>query len=102
MKYLLVLIVVGVGLWMLAARFRKPRDPRDTRDRRDPSKSTAADGAPHAAPRDGAGAGTGTAKAEPGQMVACRHCGVHLPAEEAVFDGQLPYCGPSHRQAGPR
>ena len=93
MKYLLVLIVVGVGLWMLAARFRKPRDP---------SKSTAADGAPHAAPRDGAGAGTGTAKAEPGQMVACRHCGVHLPADEAVFDGQLPYCGPSHRQAGPR
>ena len=93
MKYLLVLIVVGVGLWMLAARLRKPRDP---------SKSTAADGAPHAAPRDGAGAGTGTAKAEPGQMVACRHCGVHLPAEEAVFDGQLPYCGPSHRQAGPR
>lgn len=93
MKYLLVLIVVGVGLWMLAARFRKPRDP---------SKSTDADGAPHAAPRDGAGAGTGTAKAEPGQMVACRHCGVHLPAEEAIFDGQLPYCGPSHRQAGPR
>lgn len=93
MKYLLVLIVVGVGLWMLAARLRKPRDP---------SKSTAADGAPHAAPREGAGAGTGTAKAEPGQMVACRHCGVHLPAEEAVFDGQLPYCGPSHRQAGPR
>jgi uncharacterized protein len=35
-------------------------------------------------------------------MVGCAHCGVHLPADEAVraADGQ-PYCSDAHRQAGP-
>lgn len=37
------------------------------------------------------------------EMVACAHCGVHLPAGEALRDGQgVPYCSPAHRQAGPR
>jgi uncharacterized protein len=93
MKYLLVLVVVVVGIWMLASRFRKPRDPGPGR-----STGAAPGGSPQAAPSEGAGAD----KAAPCEMVACRHCGVHLPANEAVFDGQLPYCGPSHRQAGPR
>ena len=99
MKYLLVLIVVGVGLWMLAARFRKPRNPhKPAQPGRDPSAGTPAGGETRTPSREGAGAD----KAVPGQMVACRHCGVHLPADEAVFDGQMPYCGTSHRQAGPR
>ena len=93
MKYLLVLVVVVVGIWMLASRFRKPRDPG-----LGPSTDAAPGGSPQAPPSESARAN----KAAPGQMVACRHCGVHLPADEAVFDGQLPYCGPSHRQAGPR
>ena len=33
-------------------------------------------------------------------MLACRHCGVHLPRNEACWDeGGAPYCGPAHRQA---
>jgi uncharacterized protein len=35
-------------------------------------------------------------------MVSCAHCGVHLPASEAMRQGALHYCGDAHRQAGPR
>ena len=39
----------------------------------------------------------------PATMLACAHCGVHLPQAEAVFDaGGRPYCGEAHRLAGPR
>lgn len=35
-------------------------------------------------------------------MVACAHCGIHLPAGEAVRDAaNRPYCGVPHRDAGP-
>ncbi|MCU0969655.1 MAG: hypothetical protein MUF03_12730 [Rubrivivax sp.] len=37
------------------------------------------------------------------EMVACAHCGVHLPATEARRDDAgRPYCGDAHRAAGPR
>ncbi|MFY8083526.1 MAG: PP0621 family protein [Rubrivivax sp.] len=93
MKYLLVLVVVVVGIWVLAARFRKSADPRQGRP------SAGEGGAAGAASGPGA---DGAEKAAPRQIVACCHCGVHLPADEAVHDGSLPYCSPSHRQAGPR
>ncbi|MEI8265866.1 MAG: PP0621 family protein [Betaproteobacteria bacterium] len=93
MKFLVVLVLVVVGIWILASRVRKPHDRGQGR-----STGATSGASPQAAPSEGGGAG----KAIPGQMVACRRCGVHLPADEAVFDGQLPYCGPSHRQAGPR
>lgn len=36
-------------------------------------------------------------------MIACAHCGVHLPQAEASFDvAGRPYCGEAHRLAGPR
>ena len=39
----------------------------------------------------------------PQEMVACAHCGLHLPASEALRDAQgRPYCGQAHRLAGPR
>lgn len=93
MKYLVVLIVVVVGVWMLVSRFRKPGDTRE-------APSAAGDGgAPGQA--DAPRADT-SPRAQPRQIVACRHCGVHLPADEAVLEGSQPYCTPSHRQAGPR
>ena len=40
---------------------------------------------------------------EPAPMVACAHCGVHLPRPDATFDGEgRSYCGEAHRVAGPR
>ncbi|MCX8146147.1 MAG: PP0621 family protein [Azovibrio sp.] len=40
----------------------------------------------------------------PGEtMLACRHCGVHVPVSDVVRDAQgRPYCGAAHRALGPR
>jgi uncharacterized protein len=35
-------------------------------------------------------------------MVDCAHCGLHLPASEALRDGAHAYCCAEHRAAGPR
>jgi uncharacterized protein len=42
------------------------------------------------------------APAAPEPMVSCAHCGVHLPRSEAALDGEVMYCTPAHRLAGPR
>ena len=44
-----------------------------------------------------------SAPPRPTTMVPCAHCGVHLPASDAVVNetGQ-PYCSEAHRRAGPR
>lgn len=74
MKYLLVLLVVGVGLWLLLGRQRRP---------------PAGKGRPRAG--------------EPDVMQRCAHCGVHLPAADAVSDAAgRAFCSDAHRLAGPR
>jgi uncharacterized protein len=36
------------------------------------------------------------------RMLSCAHCGVYLPASEALMDSaQHPFCSPAHRDAGP-
>jgi uncharacterized protein len=35
---------------------------------------------------------------QPTIMVACLHCGTHLPGNEAVQGGQGAYCSTEHRQ----
>lgn len=71
MKYLVLLIVLAVvvGVW---------------RSRRPP-----ASGAEKAAPR---------APALPQDVVACDHCGVHVPRAEALMLGQHAYCCAEHRR----
>ena len=98
MKYLLVLLVVGVGLWLLSARFRAgskgPKDPQG-------SQGVARSGGGPAAPGSSGEKPPGQSPSgEPRQVVACGHCGVHLPADEAVYADQVPYCGAEHLQAG--
>lgn len=74
---ILVAIVVGVALWLL--KLRRPAVPPPTKGGR-PSKPGAV----------------------PATMVACAHCGVHLPRPEATFDAEgRSYCGEAHRVAGP-
>lgn len=41
-------------------------------------------------------------KREPERIVACAHCGVHLPASEAVRGNGDSYCCVEHRDAGRR
>ena len=79
MKYLLVLLVVLVVAWMLLRR----RDP------------------PAVAPKPGAPGKPASGKPQP--MLACAHCGIHLPQPEAQMDAAgRPFCSEAHRLAGPR
>ena len=82
MKYLLLLAVIGIAIWMFKARGRVsgPKKPP-----------------PPARPVPG----ERDAGATP--MLACAHCGVHLPKTDAVLDpaGRV-YCSAAHLQAGPR
>jgi uncharacterized protein len=80
MKFVLTLLVVAVGLWLVMGALRRLRQGGT---------------APRARPTPPAAA--------PGEaMVACAHCGVHLPLSDAVPDGTHVYCGEPHRLAGPR
>lgn len=83
MKYLLVLLVVGVVLWMLLARSRT-----DRRGERSDTGGSSSRSASRATP--------------PQAMLACAHCGLHLPAGDAVLDGSRIYCSEAHRALGPR
>ncbi len=73
MKYLIVLLVVVAVGWWLASRRPKAVARRQQQQ-----------------------------AAKPQAMLSCTHCGVHLPASEAVVDGSGSYCSEAHRLAGPR
>jgi uncharacterized protein len=77
MKFILLLLVVGVVIWMINSRGRKPLPPASGLR---PDRRTAT----------------------PDAMLACARCGVHVPQAEAVTDSAgRPYCGAAHRDAGP-
>lgn len=75
MKYLVLLIVlvVAIGIW----RNRRDKET-ETESRRPPP--------PLAGPQD---------------ILACAHCGVHIPKAEALMLGSQAYCCPEHRRLGP-
>jgi uncharacterized protein len=83
MKYLLVLAVLWIAIWL----WRKNR----REEMRDAMRERAAKAAqpPPATP-----------VGPPQAMVRCAHCGLHLPASDAIAgpDGAV-YCSPAHRQA---
>jgi uncharacterized protein len=74
MKYLLVLLVVFVGVWV----WRKQENAEREAERQNAKKT----------------------------MVACAHCGIHLPQIEALaapsadLRSQLWFCSTEHRQFG--
>jgi uncharacterized protein len=75
-KFVLLVLAIALLLWMLFGRSRTRRSTRQD--------------APASAER------------APEEMVACAHCGVHLPRSEALHSGRLAYCSAAHRDAGPR
>ncbi len=83
LKFLLIALVV---LWLLyspAVRGKILGRPAPGKSPK-PSGSDKAQPSPPAGPLD--------------TMVACAHCGVHLPAAEAVTDAQgHPFCSTAHR-----
>lgn len=81
MKFVVLLIVVVGGLlWLAMGRRKRPTDKAAKPD----AAKTAAPGTPQA-------------------MLACAHCGVHLPSADALRDAAGDaYCSDAHRLAGPR
>jgi uncharacterized protein len=71
MKYLIWLLVILVAIWAFK-RSRRPAKPAEEKT---------------------------TPNASPSNMVACAHCGLHLPQEEAVTGTQGLYCSTEHRAA---
>lgn len=81
---ILLAVVVGLAMWFLKGR-RLGGPP-------------ASKGA-----TPGQSGKSGKPEKGPATMVACAHCGVHLPSPEASFDPEgRTYCGEAHRLAGPR
>lgn len=77
MKYVLLVVVVAIVLWLMFGRGHRTEQVRQRETKRD--------------------------AAVPVTMLQCAHCGVHLPKSDALFDaGGRPYCGEPHRLAGPR
>ncbi|WP_089959637.1 PP0621 family protein [Limnohabitans sp. 2KL-3] len=70
MKYLLLILLVLVVIWALK------RNRRDT---------------PAPPPQDSPN--------QPSNMVACTHCGIHLPQDETVNGEKGVYCSTDHRTA---
>jgi uncharacterized protein len=102
MKYLVLIAVLLVVGWFTWGRRKRGLPPADAA-RKSAAKSagTAADpaaakSAPKPAPKT-------PGKNSPQPMLACAHCGVHLPQADAVLDTQgRSFCGAAHQLAGPR
>lgn len=73
-RFLILALVVGVVVWLLLGRSSKRVQDKPATGR--PQQPTA--------------------------FAVCAHCGVHLPINDAVLDGQTAYCSDAHRLAGPR
>jgi uncharacterized protein len=77
MKFLLLLAVFGIALWLFKSRRRVPGPKPPPRPCRPDAELT--------------------------PMLACAHCGVHVPQTDALTDAAgHAYCSAAHRQAGPR
>jgi len=76
LKFVLLIALAGVVFWWLRSRLRGPAAPGAARKPEVP---------------------------RPQAMLACAHCGVHLPQADVVADAAgRPYCSDAHRLAGPR
>ncbi len=81
MKVLLLVAVIAIAVWMLTTKSRLSR-----RQDKPPAPKGRADSAKDLAPQN---------------MVRCAHCGVHLPAGDAVKLGSNHFCGEAHSRLGP-
>ncbi len=81
MKILIILVALVLLVWLLlGSSRRRAKGPRRPAAGESPSRPTAA--------VEG--------------MVACVHCGVHLPSSQALTVRGQVFCSAAHRDAGPR
>ena len=79
-------LLVGVVAWFAWQAWRRAQRASLEREAREAGRVAG----------EGEG-GSDERLAEP--IVRCARCGVHLPASEALPDGDAVYCGPAHRDA---
>jgi uncharacterized protein len=72
MKYLILLLVIVAVIWFMRSKRPPPVPPPPRRN---------------------------DAPAEPENMLACTHCGLHLPRHEALPGRGGVFCGEAHRAA---
>lgn len=72
---LIFLLVLGAVWWVRRALTRSRTTSREDRRQR-------------------------AAEALPERILACAHCGVHVPEAEGVRDGEVFYCCEAHRRLG--
>lgn len=86
MKFLVLGAILALVFLVFFGRGRGKKPPEDASGGRSPREAS----------KQAAGKDRQT-------MIACAHCGVHLPQDEAAFDAVgRPYCSAEHRLAGPR
>jgi len=76
MRYLLLLGVVVLAVWLVRRALARPKDGA-------PPPPAPSQGKPH------------------GDLVMCAHCGTHLPLAEARAVGDRVYCSDEHARLGP-
>lgn len=72
MKYLLLIAIIFVAAWFWRSARTRSGEPRSAKPK---------------------------TPATPMEMVACSHCGVHLPASDALIGRHGHYCTAAHRTA---
>ena len=94
MGKLLIWIAVAAAAWF-AWKFYQTSQRRIQQSRQDAAPDAAPDGAREHQPDP--------AQRAPERMIACAHCGVHLPASEASADeAGRHYCSRAHLEAAKR
>lgn len=96
-RVLIIAALIGLVAWWVMSRLRA----RDAADDAAHNPDNADNANPAAPGRRRRARKARLPQAQP--MVACAHCGVHLPRSDAVADGAgRLFCGDAHRIAGPR
>ena len=72
MGQLLRIIIILIGLWLVLQIIKRALASRNNPSPRQPSLAN---------------------------MIACDHCGVHIPESEAIRDGTKVYCCEEHQKA---
>jgi len=80
-RILIVVVLVGLALWLLKRALGRP----DRRQSPPPKASSR--------PKD-------KSTAETLDLVACHHCGLHLPRTEALWRESKPFCSEAHADQG--
>ncbi|MFM1879882.1 MAG: hypothetical protein RLZZ344_116 [Pseudomonadota bacterium] len=79
-RILIVVVLVGLALWMLRRALGRPGQKTPP--------------APRQTKKESRQSGPKTL-----DLIACRHCGLHLPRSEAVWRGERSYCSEAHAAA---